>query len=561
MSACYLTTQGRVLLAKMLASDRLVYTRAVTSSATVAEPDKLTALPMEQQTARFIYCEQVDEACRLTVAFNCRDLEDSYQLKMLGIYAKSESDQNEVLYKVLVYDTNEEHISLPAGQDISYKFIITDAVSEGELTVEIADDLAAPAEHVANPYRHLFVQTNATLPAIVDCGERNSFADGQKIVFVPRIALTANSSQMSLAGKRFTIKCIDLANHEINHIFVANQTYVLTYRSSDDCFFYVKHEGIEYKDGVGHVWNGETWQTIIEAGRIVASVSGTAPAGTILCDGSSLERGLYPELFAAIGDTFGAVDDDHFNVPDLGGRCLIGSNTVYTLGSIGGAAAHQLSLDELPTHAHNYSFRTSSESHSHSISGSVGNGGEHTHTASGTTDYSSHSHSATVLQNDAGGHTHTINNASSGSSGGHSHRNGIVDDDTSVFYYNAEPLNCSSHRAVASDSNPMPHPHQGITSNEGSHTHTINVSLNSVGNHGHNVRVEIPSGGNHRHSYNATTSKNGAHSHSTSFNIGAAAHSHTCSGATGNVGANHAHTNLQPYMAINYFIYTGRSLL
>lgn len=561
MSTCYMTTQGRVLIAKMLSSDRLIYTRAVTSSAVVAEPDKLIAMPLPKQTAYFLSCERVDDVARLTVGFSCRDLEESYHLTMLGIYAKAEADQQEILYKVIVYSSQEEQISLPAGADLSYRFVITDAVSDGELAVEIVDDLAAPAEHVYNPYRHLFTQTNSSDPAVVDCGERNSFSDGQKIVFVPKIALTANASKISCAGKLFDLRCADLAGGSASQVFIPHKTYVLTYRASDESFVYIKHEGIEYKNGVGHIWNGEKWCTIIEAGRIVASVSDTAPAGTLVCNGASLARATYPELFEAIGTKFGSVDSEHFNVPNLGGRCLIGADATYALGSIGGEARHALSASELPRHTHGISASTSSVSHTHSATATIGSAGGHTHSASGTTSASSHSHTANVTQSSAGGHTHTTRSVTVGTGGQHRHLNGIVDDAVDLFNYGAVALSIASHRAVAADSDAMPHPHTGYTSEEGSHTHQVAVTLNSVGDHGHSVGVSIPSGGSHTHPYSVTTGSAGGHTHQVSVSIDGKAHSHTINGTTTATGSDTAHNNIQPYLAVSYYIYTGRSLI
>lgn len=560
MSTCYLTTKGRVLIAKMLASDRLLYTRAVTSSTVVAEPDKLTSMPMVQQAAQFLDCERIDDVCRLTVGFSCKELEESYQLKMLGIYAKTEADQQEILYKVIVYSTDEERISLPAGADITYRFIITDAVFEGELAVEVVDDLSAPAEHVYNPYRHLFTQTNSADPATVDCGERNTFSDGQKIVFVPKIALTAGSAKISCAGKQFNLNCLDLAGNAINYIFVANRTYVLTYRAADDSFCYVKHNEIEYKNGVGHIWNGEGWQTVIEAGRIVSSVSDFAPAGTLLCDGASIERSAYPELFAAIGTKFGAADEGHFNLPNLGGRCLIGADSSYVLGSTGGEAAHQLSVNELPKHSHALSGSTSSDSHSHTVTGSISTAGAHGHSLSGSTDSASHSHTPTVTQQNAGGHTPS-GQVTVQSGGSHRHLNGMIDDSTNLFCYGYVDLSMPSSPAIAGDVNDMPNPHTGYTSVEGSHTHSAALSMDRVSDHGHNVKVTIPNGGSHTHTFNASAASGGSHSHALSLNIDSKRHSHTLSGSIGISGNNTAHNNMPPYMAVKYFIYTGRSLL
>ena len=43
------------------------------------------------------------------------------------------------------------------------------------------------------------------------------------------------------------------------------------------------------------------------------------PTGYLRCDGSSCLIEDYPELHAAIGNTYGSVDDYHFNLPDFQG--------------------------------------------------------------------------------------------------------------------------------------------------------------------------------------------------------------------------------------------------
>jgi microcystin-dependent protein len=81
----------------------------------------------------------------------------------------------------------------------------------------------------------------------------------------------------------------------------------------------------------------------IPAGVMVAFAGSSAPADWLLCDGSSLLRTTYPDLFAAIGTAFGAVDGTHFNVPDTRGRFLVGIDAATpawdTLGETGGATS------------------------------------------------------------------------------------------------------------------------------------------------------------------------------------------------------------------------------
>jgi microcystin-dependent protein len=51
------------------------------------------------------------------------------------------------------------------------------------------------------------------------------------------------------------------------------------------------------------------------------------PSGWLLCDGSAVSRTLYPNLYTAIGITYGAGDGStNFNLPDLRGRVVAGAD-------------------------------------------------------------------------------------------------------------------------------------------------------------------------------------------------------------------------------------------
>jgi microcystin-dependent protein len=93
-----------------------------------------------------------------------------------------------------------------------------------------------------------------------------------------------------------------------------------------------------------------------------------APGGWLICDGSSLDRTTYADLFAIIGTTYGSVDGTHFNLPDLRQRFPLGkaaSGTGNTLAGSGGAIDH--------THT--------SAGHTHSVPAlSIGAVGNHFHT-------------------------------------------------------------------------------------------------------------------------------------------------------------------------------------
>lgn len=87
------------------------------------------------------------------------------------------------------------------------------------------------------------------------------------------------------------------------------------------------------------------------AGIVHAYAGANVPAGFVLCDGQSLPATLYPELFAAIGYTYGGAGGN-FNVPDLRGKFLRASGPGVALASTGGAASVTLAPGQLPAHSH-----------------------------------------------------------------------------------------------------------------------------------------------------------------------------------------------------------------
>jgi microcystin-dependent protein len=94
--------------------------------------------------------------------------------------------------------------------------------------------------------------------------------------------------------------------------------------------------------------------------------AGAEPSGWLLCDGRSVLRADYPDLFTAIGVTYGSVDSTHFNLPPTPGRTLVGAGTgvgltARTLGASGGEEDHVLTIAEMP--AHNHGGATGSHSH------------------------------------------------------------------------------------------------------------------------------------------------------------------------------------------------------
>lgn len=104
-----------------------------------------------------------------------------------------------------------------------------------------------------------------------------------------------------------------------------------------------------------------------------------APGGWLLCDGRAVSRGVYADLFGAIGQMFGSGDGSStFNLPDMRGRVPMGAGdgpslTARTRGDAPGSEERGISAAMLPPHSHSMNHDhgnvlTASEgAHSHTL--------------------------------------------------------------------------------------------------------------------------------------------------------------------------------------------------
>jgi len=92
-------------------------------------------------------------------------------------------------------------------------------------------------------------------------------------------------------------------------------------------------------------------------GMIFPLVTLDPPPNVLPCDGSEYLRVDFPELFAVLDTPF-IVDADHFIVPDLRGKTIIGAGGVYNNADTGGEEAHTLDASEIPSHSHTIPLTT-----------------------------------------------------------------------------------------------------------------------------------------------------------------------------------------------------------
>ena len=105
-------------------------------------------------------------------------------------------------------------------------------------------------------------------------------------------------------------------------------------------------------------------------GAIIWVAYNGVPAGYLKADGAAVSRTTYAELYAVIGDVFGAGDGSTtFNLPDLRGEFVRGFDDGR--GVDGGRAFGSAQADELASHNHSLSFFGASGSSVTRLTGSA----------------------------------------------------------------------------------------------------------------------------------------------------------------------------------------------
>lgn len=233
-------------------------------------------------------------------------------------------------------------------------------------------------------------------------------------------ALAAGEATPSFDGSHGTLTGVgDNDHHDLIHNHLSNS------EGSKISLDAVSDWGVvSPDDGSLAKWSNATQKWVEQTPDALLTPYSYAPVGVCLpyagstvpgvlwmfCDGTSLVRSTYPDLFAVIGTTYGAADGTHFNLPDMRQRYPLGkaaSGTGASLGDTGGTIDH--------THDAHSAHSASSDHGTHS------SGGGHTHDGHGTV---LGSHNIASNTTTGGGADRATNGGHAGthsSDGGHTH--------------------------------------------------------------------------------------------------------------------------------------------
>lgn len=166
-----------------------------------------------------------------------------------------------------------------------------------------------------------------------------------------------------------------------------------------------------------------------DPGDIKATGRTSASPGWLMCDGSDVERGAFPDLYAAIGLRYGPGNGTStFTLPNFNGKVALGASSGKPLGTSGGSNSTTIELRHLPQHSHSMNHThtinhdhsmQSAGNHDHTLDYSVNTGGAQTNVPQGTTSKSGTNRAAVAAD---GSHTHNID-AHNGNSGASSNSN------------------------------------------------------------------------------------------------------------------------------------------
>lgn len=100
--------------------------------------------------------------------------------------------------------------------------------------------------------------------------------------------------------------------------------------------------------------NEEFRRDLVPPGTLLMSFASSAPEGYLAANGSILQRDDYPELYTAIGTTYGAGNDDGltFTLPDFRDKFPLAAGSSYPYATSGGEATVVLTEAQMPSHTH-----------------------------------------------------------------------------------------------------------------------------------------------------------------------------------------------------------------
>ena len=228
---------------------------------------------------------------------------------------------------------------------------------------------------------------------------------------------------------------------------------------------------------------------ILPIGQMIGWAGSTIPTGWLVCDGQTIPKGTYPDLYDILLETYGASSATSFVLPNTTLRFLRGVNSPGdgTYGSLGGT--FYANTSETITFSGNATSNNPTDnfgSHSHNINKSHSHNYNHQHNFSWGLN---HAHGVNVHShgiNSSGGavagsgtlgtnpvHSHGVNDSNNNSMDNANHTHNASSDSSNVTSNVVGGSANSGEPVVTGGGSSADHQHSAVHTHDISHSHVI----------------------------------------------------------------------------------------
>ena len=197
------------------------------------------------------------------------------------------------------------------------------------------DEAKDTAVNLGNPVVNI-TEDKGTVTVSKSDGSSSNFTTFPKFVEIPANADLNDYKQEGFYICKTNRDAATLQNCPIKIGFLM-EVYTATYEYDGATDSWMSQRIITFNNALIYsrayaTWDGGKWypwQSTPAIGTILPFAGANSiPEGYLVCDGSAISRTTYTQLYAVIGNTYGAGDGSTtFNVPNLKGRYIEGQNT------------------------------------------------------------------------------------------------------------------------------------------------------------------------------------------------------------------------------------------
>ncbi|MCP3921898.1 MAG: hypothetical protein GY714_04855 [Desulfobacterales bacterium] len=301
MSYTYeITTAGKALIAKAQNGTIINLTKAKLGKGDLLPEDPpadftglIDPVSTNVKIQQKEYIEGSGQA-KITLTYTNETLTEGFSVKEIGLFS-NDPDVGEILF-LYCYSSDADY--LPASSSVTVEQVVNLIVA-----VNNAENVTAQITPETN-----VIRDNISANSILKADQDNE----------PE-ALTVSENR--IVGRKTGGVIDDLTPNEVREIqntATNDALFKSNLNVEGDLQLNKYTSGFLSSDSSGNITS--------QAGFVMPWPTSLVPSGFLSCNGASVSRTTYAELFAVIGTEYGSLDSENFNLPDYRGEFLRGWN-------------------------------------------------------------------------------------------------------------------------------------------------------------------------------------------------------------------------------------------